>query len=586
MFATTEQSALAIGGIPVRLHPSLVLIAGLAVWSTSTQLRPVAGSLGRALVLAAITTVGMFASILWHELAHARQGRRHHLHVHGVTLFVFGGVTAMEDSVASPDDEFRIAAIGPWVSLQLAAAFGLVTAGLDWMAWLPQVAAVLGLLGWFNFSLGVFNLLPGAPLDGGRVLQSVLWRVLGDRRRAARGSALVGIALGLGIWGVSAWLVVGNGDAIWSALWLTAVAAFIVALAVRQWRQWGQVTPAAAAPPTSSAPAKPRRTGWQWAGLVASAVLVLAGFGVVPMPVIELSPGPVIDVEEAIEVSGPTTPVNGDAVMLTVMTRHPGMAEVLRAWVVDERRLEPRSVVIPDDVGDREYFAGQRDTFRSSFEMAVAAGLRAAGEQVAMSIRVVVRNVLDDAPAAGRLQPGDTILAAAGRDLESLEQLSQLTRDSDVGDELDLAIERDGEPLEVTVPIGLLPGGERTGIGVTLGTALAEVDLPREVTTEVTDIGGPSAGLITALTVHDLVSPVDVLGGRVVAASATTDAQGRLGRVGSIPEKMLAAISRGADVVLVHESQVSEALLVGMGRVEVVGVSTLDDAIEHLAATA
>jgi PDZ domain-containing protein len=610
MFATTERSALTMWGIPVRLHPSLVLIAGLAVWSTSTQLRPVAGSMAVAVVMAAVATIGMFASILWHELAHARQGRRHDLHVHGVTLFVFGGVTAMDDRIASPGDEFRIAAVGPWVSLQLAAAFGLVTAGLDWMAWAPRVAAVLGLLGWFNLSLGMFNLLPGAPLDGGRVLQAVLWRLLGDRRRAARGSALVGIALGLALWGLSAWLVSGNSDVLWSALWLTAVAAFIFALAVRHWRQWGRqpalpepgdaagalpepaATPAAttqvagaaaatAAPPVAVATPR-RRSGWQWAGLVASVVLVLAGFGVVPMPFVELSPGPLFDVEDHLEVSGPTTEVSGDAVMLTVQTRRPGMAEVLRAWVVEDRRLEPRNDVIPPSVGDRAWFGEQRDTFRASFDMAVAAGLRAAGEEVSMSIRVVVRTVLAGAPADGIVAPGDMIVAADGQPLRSLEQLSQLTFDKDEGDPLDLRIQRDGETLDVTVPIGLLPGGERTGIGVTLGTTMAEVDLPRTVTTDIGGIGGPSAGLVTALTVHDIVSEVDVLAGRVVAATATTDAQGRLGRVGSIREKMLGAIDRGADLVLVHESQVSDALQATRGRVEVVGVTTLDEAIDHL----
>ena len=583
MFATTERSALTMWGIPVRLHPSLVLIAGLAVWSTSTQLRPVAGSMAVAIVMAVIATVAMFASILWHELAHARQGRRHDLHVHGVTLFVFGGVTAMDDRIASPGDEFRIAAVGPWVSLQLAAACGLVTAGLDWMAWAPRVAAVLGLLGWFNFSLAMFNLLPGAPLDGGRVLQAALWRVLGDRRRAARGSAVVGIALGLAIWGLSAWLVSGNSDVLWSALWLTAVAAFIFALAVRHWRQWGpRQTPTADLPPAPVTTAT-RRSGWQRAGLVASSVLVLAGFGVVPMPFVELSPGPLFDVEDHIEVSGPTTEVNGDAVMLTVQTRRPGMAEVLRAWVVDDRRLEPRNEVIPPNVGDRAYFGAQRDTFQSAFDMAVAAGLLAAGEDVTMSIRVVVRTVLPGAPADGIVAPGDTIIAADGQELRSLEQLSQLTFGKDEGDPLDLRIERDGAVRDVTVPIGLLPGGERTGIGVTLGTVMADVELPRTVTTDMSAIGGPSAGLVTALTVHDIVSEVDLLAGRIVAATATTDAEGRLGRVGSIREKMLGAVDRGADLVLVHESQVSDALQATRGRVEVVGVTTLDEAIAHLA---
>lgn len=570
-----------IGGIPVRLHPSLVLIAGLAVWGTSNQLRAVAGSLPVALALAIVATVGMFASILWHELAHARQGQRHHLHVHGVTLFVFGGVTAMDDTIRSPGDEFRIAVVGPWMSMQLAAVFGLVTAGLDWMGWLAPVAAVLGLLGWFNVSLAVFNLLPGAPLDGGRVLQAALWRMLGDRRRAARLSALVGIMLGVGIWGLSGWLVLRDPEALWSGLWLTAVAAFIVVLAVRQWRVWRtpQIDPN---PGSAVPPPRYRRTGWEWAGLVGSTVLVLAAFGIVPMPVIELSPGPVLDVTNDIEVSGPTTELDGEALVLTAQIWHPGMAEVIRAALVDERRLVPRPQVIPDGVGDRVYFGQQRDMFATSFDQAAAAALRAAGETVETSVEVVVRTILPNAPADGVVQPDDVILAADGEPLASVEELSQTTAGKEVGDTLDLRVQRDGAEVDVSVPIALLPGGERTGVGITLGTVVTRMELPRAVSTGVSGIGGPSAGLITALVINDLVSEADLLRGRAIAASATVDDEGRLGRVGSIHEKVLGAIANDADLLLVHESQVGEALAAAGGQLPVAGVTTLDDAIARL----
>ncbi len=579
MATSNPRHGVTISGIPVRLHPSLLLIAGLAVWGTSNQLRPIAGSMLLAIVLGVVATIGMFASILWHELAHARQGRRHHLHVHGVTLFVFGGVTAMDDEIRAPGDEFRIAIVGPWVSMQLAAIFGLVTAGLDWMGWLAPVAAVLGLLGWFNVSLAVFNLLPGAPLDGGRVLQAALWRMLGDRRRAARLSALFGILLGVGIWGLSGWLVLRNPDALWSALWLTAVAAFIVVLAVRQWRVWQTPAPAHDPPPD---PPPYRRTGWEWTGLVASTLLVLLAFAIVPMPVIELSPGPVLDAAADIHVSGPTTEVHGEALVLTAIIWHPGMAELLRAALDDERRIVPRAQVIPDGVGDRSYFGQQRDTFATSFDQAAAAGLRAAGEQVDTTVEVVVRTILPGAPADGVVESGDVILAADGVTLASVEQLSQTTAGKEVGDTLELEVDRQGEIVDLSVPIALLPGGERTGVGITLGTVVTRMELPREITTDATGIGGPSAGLVTALVINDLVSPVDLLGGRIVAATATIDEDGRVGRVGSIREKVLGAIANDAELLLVHESQVTEALAAADGQLEVAGVTTLDEAIARL----
>ena len=581
MATSDGRTGLTIGGIPVRLHPSLVLIAALAVWGTSNQLRDVAGSLGGALVLAVVATIGMFASILWHELAHARQGRLHHLHVHGVTLFVFGGVTAMDDQIRSPGDEFRIAVVGPWVSLQVAAACGLVTAGLDWMGWLAPAAAVLGLLGWFNLSLALFNLLPGAPLDGGRVLQAALWRLLGTRRTAARLSALVGISLGVGIWALSGWLVLRNPEALWSGLWLTAVAAFIVVLAVRQWRRWRNPPPVPD-DPTASSPPRYRRSAWQWARVVGASMLVLAGFVLVPMPVIELSPGPVLDVTEDIRVSGPTTPVNGEGLLLTAQTWHPGMALVLRAALDDERRLVPRAQVIPDGVGDRFYFGQQRDTFATSFDQAAAAALRAAGEDVETSVEVVVRSILAGAPADGVIEPGDVILAADGSPLASVEELSTSTAAKEEGDVLDLQVERAGDVIDLSVTVALLPGGERTGIGVTLGTVITRMELPREVTTDITNIGGPSAGLVTALVINDMVTDRDLLAGRAVAASGTIDDEGLVGRVGSIPEKVLGAIANDADLLLVHESQVGEALAVADGRLAVDGVTTLDEAIALL----
>lgn len=587
MATSNTRSELKIGGIPVRLHWSLVLIGGLAVWSTSVQLRDVAGSLWLAIALAVVATLGMFGSILWHELAHARQGHRHHIHVHSVTLFVFGGVTAMDDQMCNPGDEFRIAVVGPWVSLQLAALFGLVTAGLDWMGWLAPLAAVGGLLGWFNLSLGLFNMLPGAPLDGGRVLQAGLWRLLGDRRQAARLSAAVGIMMGMAIWGLAGWLVIQQPTALWSGLWLTAIAAFIVVLALRQWRAWRE-------DPTPSPPALPdtapgpdatfRRGGWGWARLAGGALLVLAGFGIVPMPIVELSPGPVYELADNIEVSGPTTDINGETLMLTVQIRHPGMAEVIRALLVDERRLEPRNAVIPDGVGDRAYFATQREMFASSFDIAAAAALRTAGEEVTSSIEVVVRTVLQDAPAHGLLLSGDTILAAHGVTLASIEELSLMTAAKEVGDVLDLTVRRGEGVVDVSVPIELLPGGERTGVGVTLGTVMTRLELPRDIATDVTGIGGPSAGLVTALTITDLVSDVDVMAGRRVAATATIDDEGRVGRIGSLAEKVLAAIANDADLLLVHESQVNEALFAAQGRLDVRGVTTLDQALAALAA--
>jgi Zn-dependent protease len=216
-----------VRGIDVRLDPSLVLIALLVGWTFGTRFAAV-HPLSTAVAMAAAGAVLFFASILAHELAHAFEALHRGLEVHGITLFLFGGVTEMDARSESPRDEFVIAAVGPYVSLLCGAAFGLLATYASWLfpAGLARpIADVAGLLGWLNVLLAVFNLVPGAPLDGGRVLRAGLWFVLRDRRRAVRISARMGQLLGAGLvafgfWGVSQagtaglvggfwWLVIG-----------------------------------------------------------------------------------------------------------------------------------------------------------------------------------------------------------------------------------------------------------------------------------------------------------------------------------------------------------------------------------------
>jgi Zn-dependent protease len=162
-----------IRGIDVRLDPTLVLIALLVGWTFGTRFATV-HPLGTAITMAAAGATLFFVSILAHELAHAFEAMHRGIEVRGITLFLFGGVTEMDASSETPRDEFVIAAVGPYVSLLCGAAFGLLATYASWLfppAFATPVADVAGLLGWLNVLLAVFNLVPGAPLDGGRVLR-------------------------------------------------------------------------------------------------------------------------------------------------------------------------------------------------------------------------------------------------------------------------------------------------------------------------------------------------------------------------------------------------------------------------------
>jgi Zn-dependent protease len=183
-----------VRGVEVRLDPSLLLLALLLTWLLSVRFADAYGT-GLATVMGIVASLLFFGSILAHELAHAFEALHRDIEVASITLLLFGGVTEMHSESQHPRDEFVIAAVGPYASLVCAAVFGLVAAGASAFLGGSLGAAVLEvsrLLAYLNVLLAVFNLIPGAPLDGGRVLRAAIWYVTHDRRRAVRGAARAG----------------------------------------------------------------------------------------------------------------------------------------------------------------------------------------------------------------------------------------------------------------------------------------------------------------------------------------------------------------------------------------------------------
>ncbi|MBS3942139.1 MAG: site-2 protease family protein [Actinobacteria bacterium] len=190
-----------IRGIEVRLDLSLLPFAALVAWFFAARFRG-DNDLAISLAMAVVGGLLFFGSILAHELGHALEARHRGLDVERITLFLFGGVTEMHTHSASPRDEFVVAAVGPWISLVCGALFGLIAtfAAVVFPAGLAgPVAEVAGLLAWVNVLLAVFNLVPGAPLDGGRVLRAGLWWLLKDRDRALRIAARAGQVLAVAV---------------------------------------------------------------------------------------------------------------------------------------------------------------------------------------------------------------------------------------------------------------------------------------------------------------------------------------------------------------------------------------------------
>ena len=186
-------------GVEVRLDLSALVLVGLVAWAFTSLFRS-DHELPVALTMAAVGSLLVLLTTLAHELGHALEARYRGMEVEAITLLLFGGVTEMHADGQTARDELAVAAVGPWVSLVCAAVFGLLATMAGDL--LPTtvagpVAQVAGVLGWWNLLLAVFNLVPGAPLDGGRVLRALLWMLLGDRLRALRISVRAGQLMGV-----------------------------------------------------------------------------------------------------------------------------------------------------------------------------------------------------------------------------------------------------------------------------------------------------------------------------------------------------------------------------------------------------
>ncbi len=193
-----------IRGIPVRAHPSWLLILALLTWNLAVGYFPqVLPDLpvGALWIRGLVAALLLFASVLLHELAHSITALRYGIPVSSITLHIFGGVSQMEREPDRPGAEFTIAVVGPLTSFAIAVVLALAGRVLDPGAGARATMQYLVLV---NVLLGAFNLIPGFPLDGGRVLRAILWRFKGDgawaTRVAARtGSAFAVLLIGLGI---------------------------------------------------------------------------------------------------------------------------------------------------------------------------------------------------------------------------------------------------------------------------------------------------------------------------------------------------------------------------------------------------
>jgi len=229
----------ALLGLQVRIHWSWFIIVGLLTWGLATAYYPPAmPAWSRAADwIAGLLTSGLFfASLLLHEMAHSLVARRLGLPVRRITLFVFGGVSELSDEPSSPGQEFWTTVAGPATSFAIAALFFLtwIAAAEIGVSWLRPV---VGYLAAINLVVGLFNLLPGFPLDGGRILRSILWSKLSNLQEATRIASRVGRVVAALIAAAGVLLLLG-GNVI-SGIWFLLIAWFLDSAASSSYRQLG-----------------------------------------------------------------------------------------------------------------------------------------------------------------------------------------------------------------------------------------------------------------------------------------------------------------------------------------------------------
>lgn len=224
-----------IFGIPIRLHYSWFIIFALVTWALATSYFPTAyphWSTATSIAVGFITSLLFFVSVLAHELMHSVVAQRSGIPVKSITLFIFGGVSQITAEPGEAGVEFRMALAGPLTSIILGGAF--------WAIWylsarVETVQAVAFWLGLINLSLAAFNLVPGFPLDGGRVLRSIIWWRTRNLRRATKLASDIGRGISLLlIFGGIYLLFTGNW---FNGLWLAFIGWFLGSAAVQSYRQ-------------------------------------------------------------------------------------------------------------------------------------------------------------------------------------------------------------------------------------------------------------------------------------------------------------------------------------------------------------
>ena len=318
--------------------------------------------------------------------------------------------------------------------------------------------------------------------------------------------------------------------------------------------------------------------------LLALSILIGGGFSYQLYDKAVIAPGATADIEEFVDIADhPAYASDASISLVSVRTSFaPSLFEVIGGWL--DGALE---VVDLEDILGERTVAENREAGRlqmdQSTQIAVAVALEHLGYEIMSPIGARIERIVVDAPAHEALHIGDIVQRVDDTAITTAKQLSDTIKANEPGAEATLtALDPDGQLRDVTVTLADRDGVALLGVLVTTHVEFEE--LPIDVTLNIENIGGPSAGLAFTLSVIDALTPEPLTGNLDIAATGTIHHDGTVGPIGGVPQKSHAVVRAGTDLFLVPASQVEQATAVAESSVAVVGVETLADALAAIEA--
>lgn len=327
----------------------------------------------------------------------------------------------------------------------------------------------------------------------------------------------------------------------------------------------------------------------RWPLVIAGlAILLSAGLIAawnIALPYYAFSPGPVGDAIDAVMVSDQETfAADEELLMLTVSSQSVNPIEALLAAFDPTVDLVRKEAVRQPDESDEDFVARNQASMDVSKDIAIALALRTLGYEVrTRSDGVAIAEVVEDAPAARVLEVNDLIKSIDGVVVELPEDIAPVLASKSPGDVVTIELERDGVAQSVEVELaGRDDELASPIIGISAAALNPTFEYPFPVDIDAGLIGGPSAGMMYTLAVMEVLVPGDLASGQIIAGTGTIDSDGNVGAIGGIRQKVVAAEAAGAELMLVPADNYDEALTAPRNGMELVPVSSLDDALAAL----